>query len=904
MRHLLKKPADGIKLSLGIVSASLFLATSSAFAAPSNDVVHAFIADEHNVSPTTPTGNRILEIDIENMQLVNTLDVPGLTGHHADNGFNSKIYGVPKGSGFVNVIDLRKDQSGATSMELTKQIQLIHKPRSGDAYNQKYNVILMAARNRPMGSFINVETDEVVGTIGEDVDCKLTDGSRLLDHADANTLAGATKYQCTHADFGGDQISGHPYWLTTDYAAIVDRTNRQISVYKVWEEGGKLKSHLVNHLKTRTSVHQIIPRDRTQLPGSQQADFYAVEEGNQGGPDAYGTPHALLKLKLTTSGLKLVKRMNLARSRGLSAYYANYLKKGCRSIASDYADASAWHRYYAFKRLFNRIGMHSYVNQDYRVEFPVECLSAKFNGGHNADFTFNFSPDNKHVYVGTAGGYMHIINVDDWKVVNTVDTGGLSGVRSGSGHTCFAPQKNLAIVTNHQANYTTVINTLTNRKIKNINLPFDREGIFSATQSHTCYVDKANKYYYNFWTDGGVFYKIDLDSLSLVDSFYTGGIPIQGNYISLSNIKTTTPSVVFAANNDTATSDGEAITIDVLANDTGDNLVIDAAGDQSHGQVQIVNNKLVYTPNLGFSGSDEIWYGVVSNGDYANEKWALVTITVNSTIPPVELKANADSASTLSGTAVTIDVLANDTGSNLSIGWVDVAFSGTVTKQNGKLVYTPKADFVGSDEFWYELLDGTGASTAAKVTVTVTGNAPTLTTNDDAVDVAQGESVTIDVLANDTGTGLSIFDTGDVWTGTFSVTGNKIVYNATGETGTAEIWYGVKDASGNESWSKVTITIAASSTGGGGSAVVKANDDTATVAKGQSITIDVLANDSGNDIQIFDTGDVWTGSFTISNNKIVYQAGNQITDSAEIWYGIKDASGNESWALLTITVTE
>ncbi len=897
------KSTLGLKLSLGVVSAGLLLASATATAA-SGDAVHAYYADEHNVSPTNPTGNRILEFDIENMQLVNALDVPGLQGHHADRSFNSKIYGVPKGSNFVNVVQLRKDQDGNTSMERIKQINLIHEPRSGDAYNQKYNIILMAARNRPMGSFIDVGTDEVVGTIGEDVDCTLTDGSRLLSHPDANTHQGATKYQCAHRDFGGDQISGHPYWLTTDYAAIVDRTNRQLSVYKVWKEGGKIKSRLVNHLKTRTSVHQIIPRDRTQLPGSQQADFYAVEEGNLGGADAYGTPHALLKMKLTTAGLKLVKRMNLARGRGLSAYYANYLKNGCRAIAANYSDASPRRRYYAFKRLFNRIGMRSYVDQDYRVDFPVECLSAKFNGGHNADFTFNFSPDNKHVYVGTAGGYMHIINVDSWKVENTVDTGGLSGVRSGSGHTCFAPQKNLAIVTNHKANYLTAINTLTNRKIKDISLPFNNEGIFSANVSHTCYVDKANKYYYNTWTDGGVFFKVDLDSLQMVDSLYVGGIPIQGNYISLSNIKTTTPTVVFAANNDTATSDGEAIMIDVLANDTGENLTITAAGDQMHGTLEIVNGQLNYTPNQGFSGTDEIWYGVISGGDYGNEKWALVTVTVNSSTPPAVLKAKPDSANTTSGTPVTIDVLANDTGNGLTIGWVDDAYGGTVVKQNGKLVYTPKADFSGTDEFWYELKSSNGEFTAAKVTVTVTGLAPAISTQDDTATVVQGDSVTIDVLGNDTGADLRIFDTGDVWTGTFSVTGNKIVYNATGETGTAEIWYGVKDASGNESWSKVTITITASGSGGSGSVALKANNDTATVAKGQSITIDVMANDSGNDIRIFNTSDVWTGSFIVDANKIVYTAGNQLTDSAEIWYGIKDAAGNESWALLTITVTE
>ena len=540
MKQLFKKPAKGIKPVLGIISAAVFLSSPSVFAAD-GDKVHAFYADEHNTSPNTPTGNRILEIDLENMSLMNALDVPGLLGHHADNGFNSKIYGVPKGSNFVNVIDLRKDDSGNTSMALTNQIELIHQPRSGDAYNQNYNVILMAAKNRPMGTFINVETDEIVGTIGENVDCKLTDGSNLLSHSDANTPQGANKYQCQHYDVGGNQISGHPYWLTTEYAAIVDRSNRQISVYNVWEENGQLKSRLVNHMPTRTSIHQIIPRDRTALSGSQQAEFYATEEGNQGNVNNYGIPHALLKMELTDNGLQIVKRMVLARSQGLSSIDASKLRDDCRSIAADFSQSPASSRYDAFTSLFDNMGLPSYIDQQTDVDFPVECLSGNLNGAHNADFSNTFSPDNSLLYIGSAGGYMHIVNVNNWKVVNTVDTGGLSQFKSGSGHTCFSPQKGLAIVTNHTAAYNTVIDMNTHRKITDVQLPFTKENIFNAVQSHTCYVDKAESNYYNFWTDGGVFYKIDLDSLEMVDSFYTGGIPIQGSYISLSNIKHASP---------------------------------------------------------------------------------------------------------------------------------------------------------------------------------------------------------------------------------------------------------------------------------------------------------------------------------------------------------------------------
>ena len=796
------------KLSRLTLVMSVVFASQAGFAAQ-NDKIHAFYADEHNVPAGSATGNRVIEIDIDSMDLVNTLAVPGITNHHADNGFNSKLYAVPKGSGYVNVVELRKDQNGTTSMELTKKINLIHKPRSGDAYNKKFNVILMAARNRPMGSFINVETDEVVGTIGEDVDCKLTDGSMLLSHADANTHEAATKYQCAHTDFGGDQISGHPYWLTSDYAAIVDRTNRQISVYYVWEEAGQLKSRLVNHLKTRTSVHQIIPRDRTSLPVSQQADFYAVEEGNQGGTDVYGIPHALIKMKLTQNGLKFIKRIDLARSQGRSKFVADTIAKECVNINRFYGEGtgySAGFRYRKYKRLFWWAGLASYKNQDYTVEFPVECLNAKQNGGHNADF----APDNKHLYVGSAGGFMHIINVDRWKVENTVNTGGLSYgsayVKAGSGHTCFAGDKRLAIVTNHTAKYNTVINLDTKKKVANISLPFANEGIFNANVSHTCYVDDAEDYYYNFWTDGGVFYKIDLSNLTLADSLYVGGVPIQGNYLSLSSIQTTTTTVPFAANNDTAASAGEKITIDVLANDTGDNLVLAAVDPAQHGQVSIVNGKLEYTPTRGFSGTETIWYGVTSGDEW---QWAAAVVTVTSNIQPDPLKANKDTATTTAGTAVSIDVLANDTGTGLTIGWYDKPANGTLTVVNNQLLYTPNAGFVGTEDLWYEVVDAAGQTTWGNLVITVgNGGSPTpLAANDDTAEVALGGTVTIDVLANDAGTNIVLKEIDNTWTGSAKIVNNKIEYTAGNEAAVLELWYGITDDSDNVEWAKVTITI-------------------------------------------------------------------------------------------------
>jgi len=531
----------------------------------SDKKVYAFYADEHNTADGV--GNRILQIDIENMTLEQELAVPGNLGHHADNTYNSKIYGVPKGSNYVNVIELRKDKNGKASMKLKKKIPLIHKPRSGDAYNGKYNIVLMAAKNRPMGSFIDVGTDTVIGTIGENVDCTLTDGTKLLSHNDANTADGAMKYQCANLDHGGDQISGHPYWLTTNIVAIVDRSNRQISTYKIWKDGSKIKSRLLNHLKTRSSIHQIVPRDRDALPASQQNDFYAVEEGNIGNDTRYGIPEALIKLELTVNGLKLIQRMDLQRSQPTSRVKSDRVLQGCKDIY--FKDRSILYppsilfgqpkgiwtfdsRRDAYKDLFLKEGIiQSNTSQSEFNDFPIECLHAGIPGGHNGDF----AADNKHLFIGMAGGMMSVIDVDKMHLVNNVD----AGARSGPGHTCFSKKHNIAMVTNHKGTHIRIVGFYDRAGIEGRptdggritleNFGILKQGITNTYQSHTCYIDEAEDYYYNFFTDGGVFYKIDLSRVSdwaygrsqnrdfVIDSLYTDGIPIQGSFIKNINIR-------------------------------------------------------------------------------------------------------------------------------------------------------------------------------------------------------------------------------------------------------------------------------------------------------------------------------------------------------------------------------
>ncbi len=202
------------------------------------------------------------------------------------------------------------------------------------------------------------------------------------------------------------------------------------------------------------------------------------------------------------------------------------------------------------------------------------------------------------------------------------------------------------------------------------------------------------------------------------------------------------------AENDVITTEEDtAVTIDVLVNDSdveGDALSIQSASVPSEqGSVDIVDGKLVFTPAENFNGEATITY-IVTDGDLTDEAKVTVTVTpVNDSPVAVD-----DTTSIQEDTAVTIDVLTNDTdvdGDKLSIESASVPKEqGTVEVVNGKLVFTPAENFNGDSEITYTVTDGQ-LTDEAKVTVTVNpvNDAPIIKV--DAV-----ESITEDAVNTDT----------------------------------------------------------------------------------------------------------------------------------------------------------
>ncbi|WP_154215173.1 tandem-95 repeat protein, partial [Vibrio parahaemolyticus] len=124
-----------------------------------------------------------------------------------------------------------------------------------------------------------------------------------------------------------------------------------------------------------------------------------------------------------------------------------------------------------------------------------------------------------------------------------------------------------------------------------------------------------------------------------------------------------------------------------------------------------------YTPDDNYVGKDTFTY-VVTSGGVSESTIVEVNVTPVNDAPV----AKDDIATTQEDTAVTIDVLPNDSDvddDKLSIQSASAPEAqGKVEIVDGKLVFTPAENFNGDAEITYTVTDGE-LTDEAKVTVTV-----------------------------------------------------------------------------------------------------------------------------------------------------------------------------------------
>lgn len=419
--------------------------------------------------------------------------------------------------------------------------------------------------------------------------------------------------------------------------------------------------------------------------------------------------------------------------------------------------------------------------------------------------------------------------------------------------------------------------------------------------------------------DGTVSYTPD-DGFTGVDTFTYRVRDADGDASEGSGTVTVTVAnaLPVAAADTTATPANVALSIAVLANDTDlndsalydDPLAVDSVTDPVDAEGAVVgavvaeeDGTLTYVPPAGFVGDVTFTYLVTDSFGGLSQP-ATVTVNVAANDP----LAADDTAVTDSGTAVTVDVLDNDTspsGGELSVTETGGLAPGlgtlTIAEGGAGVTFTPAAGTVGEVTFTYTVSDGLGGSATGQVTVTVGNAAPTAA--DDEVATGSGTPVTVDVRLNDAdlnGDVLTVTISGQPASGSAAVNADgTITYTpAASFAGSASFDYTISDGRGGSARATVTVVVA-------NGAPVAADDEARTVA-GEAVDVDVLANDgdvNGDALSVTIATAPADGRAVVNaDGSVTYTPDAAFTGTDTFTYTVTDTAGATASASVTIVV--
>ena len=363
------------------------------------------------------------------------------------------------------------------------------------------------------------------------------------------------------------------------------------------------------------------------------------------------------------------------------------------------------------------------------------------------------------------------------------------------------------------------------------------------------------------------------------------------------------------ANNDIASTFKDVpIEINALANDEdpeGDELSIVEA-NATLGSVSILdNNNLRFVPLAGFIGTDTISYNIDDGrGGLAS---AIVTVTIADLVsnsPPI---ASNDSATTDEDTALSINVLNNDSDVDNDTLTVDSATAtfGTVSiAANNNLNYQPFFNFFGADTISYSINDGQGGSSSASVTITVVpvndspvAAADTATANEDTL-------LNINVLDNDSDVDSATLTVSTVTAqnGVVEVQPNQTLnYLANANFfGTDTINYTLLDGDGGVASATVSVTINPVND------LPMALNDIVTTNEEVAVEVNVLLNDTDidGDTLVITSATAAHGSSVINAEQslVIYTPELDYTGTDTINYTLLDGDGGVASATVSVTI--
>lgn len=234
-----------------------------------------------------------------------------------------------------------------------------------------------------------------------------------------------------------------------------------------------------------------------------------------------------------------------------------------------------------------------------------------------------------------------------------------------------------------------------------------------------------------------------------------------------------------------------------------------------------------YTTN-GLSSGSTYEYQVIARDAFLNITNPAISAqatTAQNTLPQL----TADSVSLEANSAITIQVLANDSdpdGDNLIITAVTQGASGSVTYTQNNVTYQASGNAI-TDSFIYTVNDGYGGSASTVVNLNISAvNQLPVAVDDTITLTTKGGAVSISALLNDNdpdgdNAQLTIISVSGGTKGIASTDGSSITYQHTDTSkrkfnGSDTINYTIEDEMGGQANATVSIVFSSSDSAGGG----------------------------------------------------------------------------------------
>lgn len=260
------------------------------------------------------------------------------------------------------------------------------------------------------------------------------------------------------------------------------------------------------------------------------------------------------------------------------------------------------------------------------------------------------------------------------------------------------------------------------------------------------------------------------------------------------NVTTPAPSSVNSSASVATNSSGNLIAPSISGNASS----ISISTAPTHGSASVNGLNLIYTPNNGYYGTDQISF--IASGPGGNSTPATVSINVVTPAPVIET-ASFSFAANSSNNLITPSI----TGIINSISIASAPAKGTVNLVGTKIYYTPNTNFSGTDQLSVYASGPGGVSPTSIISIVVTPPPP----------VSNNTSFT--VIANSVSNTLTTSISGNATTvaistppqhGTVSTNGLNLIYTPNaGYSGTDSIGFTASGPGGNSAPATISITV-------------------------------------------------------------------------------------------------